>query len=1102
MTNATTIKTLQSVAGAMLILSLSIGMVYGDDQNRAIKKLIKNSVKIGHTDNSNLVSPISQRHMEEEDYFQDLLKFADLIADKSYEDSLALAKAQIKISKKSRNQEFVWLALTGLSQSKNKSKGEAKSSFARALCLTGHIPAIWNIKCDEKYTSSPIAFSLFEFDMFVSVLNAISLEQWVESDVYGAVLTEKTIVQAIEGHLNNPKENIRFSHKDRYLYSDKIEQLVKELKNGLGLNIFIAFASQAQFTLLNAVEKERGSALTLYDFTESEFLASFIRHKTKIREIKKKLDQSGANRVNLQSVLDGIEENVFAKMKINVTVRNMLLRGAATIEQYDYLLTILKDDKNKDNQIRLYHQYGNQLLSTGRTSDAIKAYEKGLALIGKYNLVDEEYAVLHWTRLISSYARALSISQGPQEKIDKAIERALFNHEIFSSIYRDILKYEPQAKTKNIEILMSVPMRQGLMNSSLIQQLSFHNNHRLFELGMSELYIDLGRYADAKKWLDQDAKTTTDKGHKYSVNVQAFEAYVSARYHESTGSKQKASLQYAEAVTLWYSSPNTLIDSIQGIFSYRYQLLDRAIEFEFNSGDHLKSLDYIELSRNATIDSLSFFDAITEEHLIARQDLFFSELDSMLEDAKNSASAKGESEKFQSKLDKVNFNYRKISPENNFRALLQDKRGAFNNILNAVMPWVDYSKAQSVVDQYFYIESSVNTMKLKPLRSEALRREYALAKAASAGLNNKDSSLQNPLFGVLDDTPLKQFENVGINQRFSLHQVQQLLGNDQSVLSYWLTKDKLYMHVVNANEVRHNVININDLQKFFPDQNRVFRRSQLAKIYNIILEPFTPALKSRVVIVANGSLQYVPFAGFSDAQGFFGDKHLLRYSPTISQIFAQDIDLKKDRMLVMAPSNVPSTPDLPGAKAEATSLKNNFGAKLALDDKVTRSFFMENVPEYSIVHFAGHGQLNPEFPDYSKLVLFDANAEYSEVFVEDIKQLNLLGLQLVVLSACESGATKPSDLNNEFSSLSSSFMSAGAQSVVSSTKEVEDTATTFLMQRFYEALAEGNDKDLALQTAQKALREKLAKADRLDAYPYEWTNFKLWGSRSPIALSK
>lgn len=87
----------------------------------------------------------------------------------------------------------------------------------------------------------------------------------------------------------------------------------------------------------------------------------------------------------------------------------------------------------------------------------------------------------------------------------------------------------------------------------------------------------------------------------------------------------------------------------------------------------------------------------------------------------------------------------------------------------------------------------------------------------------------------------------------------------------------------------------------------------------------------------------------------------------------------------------------------------------------------------------------------------------------EVASLDLIGLDLVVLSACQTGQ---GDLGDDgVLGLQRGFKKAGANSILMSLWKVDDEATQILMTQFYKNLVSGQSKRQSLQSAQKYLRE-------------------------------
>lgn len=99
---------------------------------------------------------------------------------------------------------------------------------------------------------------------------------------------------------------------------------------------------------------------------------------------------------------------------------------------------------------------------------------------------------------------------------------------------------------------------------------------------------------------------------------------------------------------------------------------------------------------------------------------------------------------------------------------------------------------------------------------------------------------------------------------------------------------------------------------------------------------------------------------------------------------------------------------------------------------------------------------------------------------EEISKLDFSGLDILVLSACQTGLGKVS--SEGVFGLQRGFKKAGAQTIVMSLWEIPDTETSKLMRYFYENWLGGMEKHKAFTEAQRKIKES-------QPNPYYWAGF-------------
>lgn len=134
-------------------------------------------------------------------------------------------------------------------------------------------------------------------------------------------------------------------------------------------------------------------------------------------------------------------------------------------------------------------------------------------------------------------------------------------------------------------------------------------------------------------------------------------------------------------------------------------------------------------------------------------------------------------------------------------------------------------------------------------------------------------------------------------------------------------------------------------------------------------------------------------------------------------------------------------------------LLDDKGATTAEDKALTRSGL--------VLSGANHILEGETLPD---------NVEDGILTAKEIADVDLRGLDLVVLSACQTGLGDISQGEGVFG-LQRGFKKAGANTILMSLWEVNDEATQILMTQFYKNIVSGRSKRQSLQAAQKYLRE-------------------------------
>lgn len=178
------------------------------------------------------------------------------------------------------------------------------------------------------------------------------------------------------------------------------------------------------------------------------------------------------------------------------------------------------------------------------------------------------------------------------------------------------------------------------------------------------------------------------------------------------------------------------------------------------------------------------------------------------------------------------------------------------------------------------------------------------------------------------------------------------------------------------------------------------------------------------------------------------------------------------------------TQDLTFTNLEVTALRTHFQPfDRVFRHQAAQKFALtpELLAQSNCVHFSCHGVFDFANPTQSALMLSESlvtapNGQkildlekcltLGEIFAQDLRQC-----RLVTLSACETGIVDVSKQIDEYIGLPSGFLFAGSPSIVSSLWAVDDLSTTCLMIRFYNNLQQTDSVSIALNDAQRWLRQ-------------------------------
>ncbi|WP_176722334.1 CHAT domain-containing protein [Candidatus Thiosymbion oneisti] len=164
-----------------------------------------------------------------------------------------------------------------------------------------------------------------------------------------------------------------------------------------------------------------------------------------------------------------------------------------------------------------------------------------------------------------------------------------------------------------------------------------------------------------------------------------------------------------------------------------------------------------------------------------------------------------------------------------------------------------------------------------------------------------------------------------------------------------------------------------------------------------------------------------------------------------------------------------------------SELRNPLGQKVSI---ATRENIIAALSGANIAHFVAHAVFDPVVPMESKIFVDDPDAKYGIIKAKDFLQMDLRHVDLIVLSACQTGVIKPEIAGEPFGFLRG-LMDAGVKTNILTQWSVDDEATASLFMRFYEYFEH--------HSAAESLRRAALDVREIKRHPFFWAAPTVYG---------
>lgn len=252
------------------------------------------------------------------------------------------------------------------------------------------------------------------------------------------------------------------------------------------------------------------------------------------------------------------------------------------------------------------------------------------------------------------------------------------------------------------------------------------------------------------------------------------------------------------------------------------------------------------------------------------------------------------------------------------------------------------------------------------------------------------------------------------------------------------------------------------------------------RLYDLLIRPLAPYLgeTQTILYAADGQLRYIPLAALHDGEQWLAQRfniNLITAASLTDWGRSQTTDLSvlagafsEGYYQVVAGDRTFNYRGLEYAGLEVERIAADIPAtKAYFNQDFSRVAVESQLGDHSIVHFATHAEFVVGAP-HESFILF-GNGD--RVTLPDIAQWSLPGVDLVVLSACQTAVSGELGQGEEILGFGYQIQRTGARAAIASLWPVNDGSTQVLMNALYAALRDDYSPTAALRLAQQALIE-------------------------------
>lgn len=220
------------------------------------------------------------------------------------------------------------------------------------------------------------------------------------------------------------------------------------------------------------------------------------------------------------------------------------------------------------------------------------------------------------------------------------------------------------------------------------------------------------------------------------------------------------------------------------------------------------------------------------------------------------------------------------------------------------------------------------------------------------------------------------------------------------------------------------------------------------------LQEFKAEGRDHLCIVPHGPFHFFPFHLLGAPGHPLAEDFAVTYLPHMYLIAGRNraADPQEGTAIGMgfAADDRPGLDPLPEAVPEAREIAALFGRPALVEEQATEEAVVAALQDSRVAHLATHGRHNVDAPAFQTLYLHPGADSDGVLHSYELLGLDLRGLRLLTLSACETALGR-FDLGDNIRGLPASFFIAGVSALIGTLWRVRDAASRHFFAAFYRA---------------------------------------------------